>query len=92
MAAGAVITVRIDADLLAALKDKAKRDGRSVSAEVVQLVRREVGQPLAARAPRAKRTMGMFPDFEAPDLDEMRAARRAISRSLARRPRRKPRA
>lgn len=87
MAATAVITVRIDPQLLAALKEKARRDGRTVSAEVVQLVRREVSP--APKPSRPKRTMGMFPNFEAPDLDELVAARRELSRSLRRRAGRK---
>lgn len=83
MAASAVITVRIDPDLLAALRAKASEEGRTVSAEVVHLVRREVG-PVRRRAKsrsKSRSTMGMFPDFEAPDLDEMLALRRAASRS-----------
>jgi hypothetical protein len=81
MAANAVMTVRIDAELLAALKDKARRDGRTVSAAIVQLVRNEV-QPGRVRPARRRRTMGMFGEFEAPDLDELAQLRRGISRRL----------
>ncbi|HEY6462528.1 MAG TPA: hypothetical protein VIY73_20305 [Polyangiaceae bacterium] len=88
MAASAVITVRIDPDLLAALKAKALEEGRTVSAEVVHLVRREVGPAARRPASKARSTMGMFPDFEAPDLDDMVALRRRASRSLERRSRR----
>lgn len=81
MAASAVMTVRIDAELLAALKDKVRRDGRTVSAAIVQLVRNEV-QPRRARPAKPRRTMGMFAEFEAPDLDELVQLRRGISRRL----------
>ena len=74
------MTVRIDPELLAALKAKAKQDGRTVSAEVVQLIRKGV-EPLPVRTKPA-RTMGMFPDFEAPELDELVALRRTFSRRL----------
>jgi hypothetical protein len=79
MAASAVMTVRIDAELLAALKDKVRRDGRTVSAAIVQLIRNEV-QPRRVRPVKRRRTMGMFADFEAPDLDEFVRLRRGISR------------
>ena len=81
MAASAVMTVRIDADLLAALKDKVRRDGRTVSAAVVQLIRNEV-KPRPAPPAKRRRTMGMFADFEAPDLDELTQLRREISHRL----------
>lgn len=81
MAASAVMTVRIDAELLAALKDKVRRDGRTVSAMVVQLIRNEV-KPRSVRPAKRRRTMGMFADFEAPDLDELMQLRRGISRRL----------
>lgn len=81
MTASAVMTVRIDADLLAALKDKVRRDGRTVSAAIVQLIRNEV-QPRRVRPGKRRRTMGMFAEFEAPDLDELARLRRGISRRL----------
>ena len=72
------MTLRIDPELLMALKERAAREGRSVSAEVVRLITRDV-EP--ARPLRAKRTssMGMFADFEAPTLDEFRRMRRRFS-------------
>jgi ribbon-helix-helix CopG family protein len=81
VAASAVVTVRIDAALLAALKEKVRRDGRTVSAAIVELVRNDV-QPKRVRPAKARRTMGMFPDFEAPDLDEFIRLRRGLSRRL----------
>lgn len=85
MVASAVITVRIDPDLLTALKAKALEEGRTVSAEVVHLVRREVGPAPRRATSKARSTMGMFPDFEAPDLDEMIVLRRRASGTLERR-------
>lgn len=75
------MTVRIDAELLAALKDKVRRDGRTVSAAIVQLIRNEV-QPKRVRPAKPRRTMGMFAAFEAPDLDELVQLRRGMSRRL----------
>ena len=75
------MTVRIDAELLAALRDKVRRDGRTVSAAVVQLIRNEV-QPKPIRPAKRRRTMGMFADFEAPDLDELTRLRYGIARRL----------
>jgi hypothetical protein len=81
MAASAVITVRIDAELLAALKDKVRRDGRTVSSAVVQLIRNEVkSRPI--RPAKRRRTIGMFADFEAPDLDELTELRHGLSHRL----------
>jgi hypothetical protein len=77
MAANAVVTFRIDATLLAALKDKVRREGGTVSAAIVDLVRSNV-QP-RPRAMRPRRTIGMFADFEAPDLDELLQLRRGLS-------------
>ena len=75
------MTVRIDAELLAALKNKVRRDGRTVSAAIVQLIRNEV-QPKRVHPAKRRRTMGMFAEFEAPDLDELVQLRRGISRRL----------
>lgn len=81
MAANAVMTVRIDAELLAALKDKVRRDGRTVSAAVVQLIRDDV-KPKRVRRTKHRRTMGMFAEFEAPDLEEFVQLRREASGRL----------
>jgi hypothetical protein len=81
MPASAVVTVRIDPELLAALKDKVRRDGRTVSAAIVQLVRADV-QPKRTRPVKRRRTIGMFADFEAPDLDDLVQLRRSFSHRL----------
>jgi len=72
------MTLRVDPELLRALRERAAREGRSVSAEVVRLIKRDV-EP--ARRQRAKRTstMGMFADFAAPTLEEFRRMRRRFS-------------
>lgn len=88
MAASAVVTVRLEPALLAALKRKALRDGRSVSAEVVRLVREGV-LPHAQTSSKPVRSMGMFADFEAPELDALLRLRRRFSRLL--RPKAAPR-
>ena len=78
MAASSIMSLRVDPRLLRALKERASREGRSVSAEVVRLIKRDV-EP--ARPQRAKRTstMGMFADFEALTLEEFRRMRRRFS-------------
>ena len=79
------MTVRIDPTLLAALRRRAKRAGRSVSAEVVRLIEREI-QPVKP-GPRRK-TMGMFPNFEAPELEDFKQFRREQSERIKQRLRR----
>jgi hypothetical protein len=87
MPATAVMTLRIDPALLSALRQRAKREGRSVSAEVVRMIRKEVEAP-AARRSKASTTMGMFGDFEAPDLEEFKRLRRTVSAAAKTRVRR----
>ncbi len=81
MAATSVISIRIDPELHAALKRRARVEDSTVSRVVVGLVERAV-QPSPRRSQRARSTMGMFPDFEAPDLDELTQARRQLSARL----------
>jgi hypothetical protein len=81
MATTEVVTFRIDAKLLAALKSKVRREGRTVSAALVELVRSDV-QPTRSGAVRPRRTLGMFADFEAPELDDLLRFRRSSSRRL----------
>jgi len=82
MPGSAMMTLRVDPELLAALKRRAAREGRSVSAEVRRLIERDVGQTKTPRAKRAS-TMGMFPDFEAPTLDDLKGLRRRFSSRLS---------
>lgn len=76
------MTVRIDPALLESLRARARSEDRSVSAEVVRLIRAHV-QPPADKTPRAAPTMGMFPDLEAPELEDFKALRSKASRALA---------
>ena len=84
MNATAIMTLRIDPGLLAALRRRAKREGRSVSAEVVRMIRKEL-EPEAMQRRRVSPTMGMFADFEAPELEEFKRLRREISAAVVRR-------
>jgi plasmid stability protein len=70
MANTTVMTVRIDNDLLASLKDRAKHLGRSVSAEVIQLIKNQVTPRVQAPEKPFKTAAGMFSQFESLDLEE----------------------
>jgi len=78
MAANVVMTLRIDPALLDTLRRRAKRDGRSVSAEVVQLIRKELEDMHVPNRLAVRRTMGMFADsdFEVLELDDFKRLRR----------------
>ena len=78
MSASSIMTLRIDPELLMALKERAAREGRSVSAEVVRLITRDVDPVKPQRVKRIS-SMGMFADFEAPTLEEFRRMRRRFS-------------
>ena len=82
------MSLRIDPELLEELRKAARAEGRSVSSQVVHLVRKE----LATRsAPRKKPlpTLGWLRHLDAPDeLREFQRVRRSLSRSLAARARR----
>lgn len=82
MPGSAMMTLRVDPELLAALKRRAAREGRSVSAEVRRLIERDVERVASRRAKRTS-TMGMFPNFEAPTLDQLKGLRRRFSSSLS---------
>ena len=72
------MTLRVDPELLKALKERAAREGRSVSAEVVRLITRDVDPVRPQRVKRIS-SMGMFADFAAPTLEEFRRMRRRFS-------------
>ncbi|OGQ17970.1 MAG: hypothetical protein A2138_23835 [Deltaproteobacteria bacterium RBG_16_71_12] len=81
MIATSMMTVRIEPDLLAALKKRAKEAGRSVSAEVLSLIRRELSSiPPVKPMP----TRGRFTEYEAPDFDDLRRLRRSFSKRARR--------
>lgn len=77
MAETAIMTLRIAPGLLKALKARAKREGRSVSAEVVRMISKEI-DAVPERRPK-RTTMGMFSEFDAPELDEFKRLRRQLS-------------
>jgi hypothetical protein len=79
-----IMTVRLDPRLLDALKQRARREGRSVSAEVVRLIQKEVS-PSPSLARKRGRTMGMFPNFEAPELAEFKRVRQQAAKLIGRR-------
>jgi hypothetical protein len=84
-----VITLRIEPDLLDRLREVAKAQRRSVPAQVLFVVRREL-ETKATRTPRALPTLGWLRHLEPPDrLDEFRRVRRSISRQFAARVRRR---
>lgn len=77
-----MLTLRIDGELLARLKRQAKDEGRSVSAQVVRLLRRELGEPkLPTGRPRS--AMGMFPELDVVGVGEVRTLRAERARGLA---------
>ena len=71
-----MMTLRITPELLAAVKARAKRLGRSASAEVVFLLERELKTPIPPR----NAVMGMFSGFEEMDVDEFRRERKRVGR------------
>jgi plasmid stability protein len=79
-----IMTVRLDPRLLDALKQRARREGRSVSAEVVRLIQKEVS-PVPSPARKRGGTMGMFPNFEAPELAEFKRVRQQAAQRIGRR-------
>jgi Ribbon-helix-helix protein, copG family len=89
MPATAIVTVRLDPELLDAVKSKVRREGTTMSATIVRLLRAEVNPP--TRRP-FRRTMGMFAgQFEDVGLDELKQSRRALSARLVTPSRRKHR-
>jgi len=89
MASSKVMTLRIDPDLLEQLRAVARAERRSVSAQLVHLVRRELGTPTKRAIQKVLPTLGWLQHLDAPDdLDAYRRVRRALSRRLHARARR----
>jgi hypothetical protein len=88
MPATKIMTLRIDPELHQRLRDAARAAGRSVSAQVLHLVRRELlEEPVRRQTPLP--TMGWLRHLDAPDtLAEFRRLRRSLSRQVIRRVRR----
>jgi plasmid stability protein len=82
MAKTSTLTVRMAPELLAALKIRAKRLGRSTSAEVVRLLEQEIAV-VPWSGGQARPTMGMFAHLETPTLEELAKTRRAIAASIS---------
>jgi len=90
MPSSAVMTVRIPTELLDALKERARQEGRTTSGEVVHLVRQTV--EVRSRSRRRVKAWGMFAHLGEPaGLDDLIAARHEISAKLVRSVKRKPR-
>jgi hypothetical protein len=88
MPATRVMTLRIEPELLEQLRAVAKAERRSVSAQMLFLVRRELG---AKARPGRKRlpTLGWLSHLRAPrELKEFRRVRRSLTRELEARLRR----
>jgi plasmid stability protein len=82
MAKTSTLTVRMDPDLLAALKARAKRLRRSTSAEVVRLLQQEVAV-VPRKLEAGRPSMGMFAHLETPTPEELKNTRHAIEASIA---------
>ncbi len=77
------MTVRIDEDLLAQLRQAAQDEDRSLSAYVLRVLRQHVSEQ-AQPAKAKKGVMGSLRHLGAPEtLDDFQAARREMSESVA---------
>ena len=93
MASSKVMTLRIDPELLDQLREVARAERRSVSGQLVHLIRREIGTPAKGANRRVLPTLGWLRHLDAPDdLASYRRVRRALSRRLQARARRHTRA
>jgi hypothetical protein len=97
MAATKVMTLRIDPELLDELRDVAKAEGRSVSAQVVYLVRRDLetrgrGPTVAARRRKPLPTYGWLRHLGGPEttVEDIRNLRRAVTKQIEARLRKFP--
>jgi len=87
------MTLRIEPELFAELREVAKAEHRSVSAHVLSLVRRDLDAKPRRRRAKPLPTLGWLAHLAAPDgLGEFRRVRRALSRRLAIRVGRHPKA
>ena len=86
-----VVSVRVDADLLEAVRRRARADGRSVSGEIVFIVREQLeAEPLVKRKP--KPISGWLSEIASPEsFAEFRAGRADASQQLLRAVRKKAR-
>ena len=85
------MTLRIDPQLFAELREVAKAEHRSVSAHVLSLVRKDLDAKPGSRHEPPLPTLGWLRHLDAPDrLDAFRRVRRALSRRFMTRVRRHP--
>jgi hypothetical protein len=87
----AVLTVRLPSATRRKVEDMARKEGRSISQQVEQLILRGMeegasGGRLRSLGPRS--LAGVLQDAVVPDLDDFREVRRALSGSLNERSRR----
>ena len=81
-----VMSLRIDPQLLEEIRRRARAEGRSVSAEILHLVRRELGGGSPPPRRGARRTMGWLAHLDVPeDLETYRRFRRSASRRVMKR-------
>jgi len=77
------MSLRIDPELLEEIRQRARAEGRSVSAQILHLVRGELGGGSPYPKRRARRTMGWLAHLDVPeDLETYRRFRRSLSRGL----------
>jgi hypothetical protein len=85
-----VTSLRIDLELLEEIRRRARTEGRSVSAQILHLVRRELGVSSPPPRTRTRRTMGWLAHLDVPeDLETFRRFRRSLSRRILKGLRRK---
>ena len=75
------MTVRIDTDLLEALKERAQKLGRSVSAEVKRMIQQQV-IPKRKKSTSIPKSEGMFSHFEDISLEDLREHRKNYSKKI----------
>lgn len=84
----AVVTVRLPSALRSRIQRLARKEGRSLSAQVERLVEAgldEAAAPGPRLRPRPRALSGLFAGGGVPTLDDFRDARATFSRSLDRR-------
>jgi hypothetical protein len=90
--ASRVMSLRIESELLEEIRRRARAEGRSVSAQILHLVRNELGPSAPQPSRRPQRTMGWLAHLDVPeDLETYRQLRRSLSRRIMKRLRRKAR-
>jgi len=82
----AVLTVRLPSSLRRRVEELARREGRSLSQQVVRLIEQEIGSPArtssAALRRKTRPLSGLFAGDRVPTLTDFRRERARISASL----------